>query len=136
MPGISMLTGKVDYSSLSLTVGQVSINYGNFIGSVLDFLIIAFSIFIMIRYINRLNDTFNKVKEKELKKLNKKLKRQGKKEIITEKPPVEPTTKTCPFCLSEINYKATRCPHCTSELTINEHEQKSEPIEEEVQDIQ
>ncbi len=119
-----MLTGKVDYSSLSLTVGQVSINYGNFIGSVLDFLIIAFSIFIMIRYINRLNDTFNKVKEKELKKLEKKLNRKHKKNKKAEDlAPVvepEPTTKVCPYCLSEINYKATRCPHCTSELVEKE----------------
>ena len=127
MPAISILTGKVDYTSLSITVGNVSINYGNFIGAILDFLIIAFSIFIMIRYINRLNAKLNDMKEKELKKLEKKLKKKSKKgqietaEVVEEK---EPETKICPYCLSEINYKATRCPHCTSELEETKAENK------------
>ncbi len=120
MPAISMLTGKVDYTSLSITVGNVSIKYGNFIGAILDFLIIAFSIFIMIRYINRLNAKLSDMKEKELKKLEKKLKKKAKKGQVetteTVKEEKEPETKICPYCLSEIKYKATRCPHCTSEL--------------------
>lgn len=120
MPAISVVTGKVDYSSLSVTIGKVSINYGNFIGAILDFLIIAFSIFIMIRYINKINKKFEKVKEQELKKIEKKLKKKGKKnkEAVSEEPEVipEPTTKVCPYCFSEINYKASRCPHCTSVL--------------------
>ncbi len=131
MPAISMLTGKVDYSSLSVTVGNVSIKYGNFIGAILDFLIIAFSIFIMIRYINRINEKLAKTKEKELKKLEKKFNKKRKKGQITEESAKEavveePTTKTCPYCLSEINYKATRCPHCTSELEKHEETPETE----------
>lgn len=126
MPAISILTGKVDYTSLTYTIGDVSINYGNFIGVIIDFLIIAFSIFIMIRYINRLNDKLTKMKEKEFKKLQKKLLKKSKKNKNAEEPaPVaepEPTTKVCPYCLTEINYKATRCPHCTSELVEKEVE--------------
>lgn len=136
MPAISMLTGKVDYSTLSITVGEVSINYGNFIGAILDFLIIAFSIFIMIRYINKINKKFGEVKEQELKKLEKKLNKKGKKnkkleetEIKEETNP-EPTTKICPYCLSEINFKATRCPHCTSELEKHENTEQTETVEE------
>ncbi len=119
MPAISAITGKVDYSSLAIRIGEVSINYGNFIGAILDFLIIAFTIFMVIRYMNKINKKFGEVKEQELKKIEKKLKKKGKKAEVSEvkeevKP--EPTTKVCPYCLSEINYKATRCPHCTSEL--------------------
>ena len=119
MPAISAITGKVDYSSLAVRIGEVSINYGNFIGAILDFLIIAFTIFMVIRYMNKINKKFGEVKEQELKKIEKKLKKKGKNVETTEvqeevKP--EPTTKICPYCLSEINYKATRCPHCTSEL--------------------
>lgn len=130
MPAISAITGKVDYSSLAVRIGQVSINYGNFIGAILDFLIIAFTIFMVIRYMNKLNKKFGEVKEQELKKIEKKLKKKGKKnkgtiieetEVKEEITP-EPTTKTCPYCLSEINYKATRCPHCTSELESNKTE--------------
>lgn len=134
MPAISAITGKVDYSSLAVRVGEVSINYGNFIGAIIDFLIIAFSIFIMIRYINRVNKKFNEAKEKELKKIEKKLKKKEKNNeetTVEETEPKnevisEPTTKICPYCLSEINYKATRCPHCTSEL----EEHKTETVEE------
>lgn len=126
MPAISALTGQVDYSTLVWNVGNISIKYGSFLGTIIDFLIIAFSIFIMIRYINRLNDKLNKMKEKELKKLQKKLNKKSKKNKATEEPiptvEPEPTTKICPYCLSEINYKATRCPHCTSELIEKEEQ--------------
>lgn len=131
MPAISAITGKVDYSSLAVRIGEVSINYGNFIGAILDFLIIAFTIFMVIRYMNKLNKKFGEVKEQELKKIEKKLNKKGKKskkgtEVKEEVIP-EPTTKICPYCLSEINYKATRCPHCTSEL---EETNKAENVEE------
>lgn len=130
MPAISAITGKVDYSSLAIRIGEVSINYGNFIGAILDFLIIAFTIFMVISYMNKINKKFGEVKEQELKKIEKKLKKKGKKNKVSEtkeevKP--EPTTKICPYCLSEINYKATRCPHCTSELAESN---KVENIEE------
>lgn len=130
MPAISVLTGQVDYSSLSVKFGEVSINYGNFIGAILDFLIIAFTIFVMIRYINKLNDKLNQAKEKELKKIQKKLRKKGKniEEVKVDDP--TPTTKICPYCLTEINYKATRCPHCTSELVENNSTTNSEETSE------
>ena len=117
MPSFSILTGKLDFSTLVLTVGDVSIKYGNFITAIVDFLIISFSIFLLVRYINKLNKA-NKLKElndKLVQSIDKKgkLKKLHKKETQTKSP--EPTTKICPYCLSEIKYKATKCPHCTSD---------------------
>lgn len=111
MPAIAIFTGKVDFSDLVITIGNSSIKYGAFITTIVDFLIIAFSIFIAIRSINKLNDRTKENMEKMAKK-NKFLKNKKKKEEV--KP--EPTTKVCPFCFSEISIKATRCPHCTSIL--------------------
>jgi len=108
MPPIGLLMGNVDFSNLFINLsgrefanykilsqaqeaGAVTINYGLFLNSLIDFLIVAFAIFLLIRQINKLD----------------------KKE---EAPAAEPTTKTCPFCMSEIAMKATRCPACTSEL--------------------
>ena len=71
--------------------GAVTFNYGVFINTVISFLIVAFAIFLLIRGVNRL-------KRKQ------------------EAPPAEPITKECSYCLSVIPIKATRCPHCTSEL--------------------
>ena len=105
MPTLAIFTGKVDFSDLVFTVGNSSIKYGSFITTIVDFLIIAFSIFIAIRTINKLNDKAKENLE-------------------------EPTTKVCPFCFSEINIKATRCPHCTSDLTTeNSLESEKENIE-------
>ena len=126
MPTISIITGKVDFSTLEFTIGDISIKYGNFITSIIDFLIIAFSIFIAIRSANKINkklaDTakgnFEKISKKnkeKLEELSKKIKLFKKKEK-EEEPAPEPTTKTCPFCYTEINFKATRCPNCTSDL--------------------
>lgn len=98
MPVISILTGNIDFSDMVFTVGGASITYGNFITTIVDFLIIAFSIFMVVKYLNKLN----------------KLKDLGKKEIEAQL--VIPETKICPFCLTDIKYYATRCPHCTSEL--------------------
>ena len=108
MPPIGMLLGNVDFSNLFVVLkegaaaaapyasladakkaGAVTVNYGVFINSVISFLIVAFAVFILIRNINRLKQ---------------------------EDPPAAPTTKDCPFCASTISLKATRCPHCTSEL--------------------
>ena len=105
MPPIGMLMGNVDFSQLYINLsgetyaslaeaqeaGAATINYGVFINTLLDFIIIAFAIFMVVR-------TMNKLKKQE------------------EAPPAEPTTKDCPKCLSEIPIKATRCGHCTSEL--------------------
>jgi large conductance mechanosensitive channel len=89
MPPIGMLLGKMDFSSLAFEFNKsTSIKYGMFINNVIDFVIVAFVIFLLIKQINRL-----------------------KKE-----PPKEPTEKDCPKCCSHIPIKATRCPQCTSEL--------------------
>lgn len=115
MPAIAVFTGKVDFSDLVFTIGNSSIKYGSFITTIVDFLIIAFSIFIAIRVITKLNDRTKENMEK-MAKNNKFLKNKKKK----EEPKPEPTTKVCPYCLSEINIKASRCPHCTSELVDKE----------------
>jgi len=98
MPPIGMLLGKVDFSNLAVTLQEktaeaeaVTIKYGVFINSVLDFIIVAFAIFLVVKQINRF-------KKKE------------------EEPPAEPDEKECPRCCSTISIKATRCPNCTSEL--------------------
>jgi len=100
MPPIGLLLGKVDFSDLKLvlTSGEnpVSINYGLFINALISFLIVAFAVFILIKAINKLQE--------------KATKDEKAAEVA------EPTTKTCPYCCSEIPVKACRCPHCTSEL--------------------
>ena len=129
MPCISILIRKIDFSDMVLTVGSASIKYGNFITTIVNFLIIPFSIFLVVKYINKLNHP------EKLKELNDKfvhsIDKQGrlKKHKKEEKPvaPVEPETKVCPYCLTEIKYKATRCPHCTSELTVGVTANESKP---------
>ena len=111
MPAVSIITGKVDFSDMVFTVGSTSIKYGNFITAIVNFLIIAFSIFLAITYLNKFNKKMEAISLGHAEKLSKKLGKTKKEQIITE-----PTVKICPFCYSEINYKATRCPHCTSEL--------------------
>ncbi len=113
MPAISVLTGNIDFTDMVWTVGNASIKYGSFITTIVDFLIIAFSIFLAVKYINKLN----KIKELgdlAVSKIDKKG-RFKKQEIVVEEPK-EPETKTCPYCLTDVKYHATRCPHCTSEL--------------------
>jgi large conductance mechanosensitive channel len=102
MPPIGLLLGNVDFTDLFISLnrqpyaslaeaqaaGAPTINYGLFINTIIDFLIVAVVIFMMIRTINRL-----------------------------QRPPTaEVTTRECPYCFSTIPLKATRCPHCTSEL--------------------
>lgn len=127
MPCISIFTGKIDYSNLFITVGDSKIAYGSFLTAVVDFLVVAFSLFLIIRYINKLNKKLEQAKIQELSRLNKlgnqfleknkifkkKNKKENEKEIKKEE---EPTTKICPYCYTEINILATRCPNCTSEL--------------------
>jgi large conductance mechanosensitive channel len=105
MPPIGVLMGNVDFTNLFINLsdqayeslaaaqeaGAATINYGVFINTVLDFVIVAFAIFMVIKQMNR-------------------MKKQE------EAPPAEPTAKDCPHCLSSIPIKATRCGHCTSEL--------------------
>jgi large conductance mechanosensitive channel len=104
MPPIGLLLGKVDFSNLYINMsgkhfaslaeaqaaGAPTLNYGLFLNNVVNFLIMALIIFIMIRVMTRLT----------------------KKEEKT----VEVTTKECPYCMTTISKKATRCPNCTSEL--------------------
>lgn len=124
MPTLAIFTGKVDFSDLVFTVGNSSIKYGSFITTIVDFLIIAFSIFIAIRTINKLNDKAKENLDKVSHK-NKIFKKNKAKDTVEE-----PTTKICPFCFSEINIKATRCPHCTSDLTTEDSlESEKENIE-------
>jgi large conductance mechanosensitive channel len=103
MPPFGLLLGKVDFSNLFLNIsgksysslaeakaaGAATINYGVFLNNVVDFVIVAFAIFILVRMVNRWN-----------------------KPVPV---PVVPM-KECPFCVSKIPEKATRCPNCTSEL--------------------
>lgn len=105
MPLMGVLTGGINFTDLFISldgasynslaeaqeVGAATLNYGQFIGSIIDFIIIAFSIFIAIRWIN-------KYKKKE--------------EIIEE----DIVIKDCIYCKTEIPIEATRCPHCTSQL--------------------
>lgn len=104
-PLIGMLLGKVDFSGLFINLSGVpyktiaeakaakaaTLNYGLFINSILDFVIIAFSIFIVIKQLNRFK----------------------RKQEVEQAPE---TTKECPHCISAIPIKATRCPNCTSML--------------------
>ncbi len=107
MPPIGLLLGNVDFANLFLVIkegkvaspyaslaaakaaGAVTVNIGLFINTIISFLIVAFSVFLVIKNVNR----FKK-----------------------EPPPPDPTTKDCPLCFTAIPVKATRCPHCTSEL--------------------
>lgn len=99
MPIISLITGGIDFSAWKIRLGTgenaASINYGNFITAVINFLLMALVIFCFIKLMNRLNSEFTKKPETE---------------------PEAPTTKVCPFCKSEVKIDATRCPHCTSVL--------------------
>jgi len=109
MPPIGLLLGNVDFSNLYVLLkagttagpyasladaqaaGAVTLNYGVFFNTIISFLIVAFSVFLIVKQINR-------------------LKREE------EAPPAAPTTKECPYCFSAIPIKATKCPACTSSL--------------------
>lgn len=96
---------EVDFSAFVLKIGNLNLTYGAFITDIINFIIMAFVVFILVKSMNTLANL-------------------GKKE---ESPAVvEPTTKICPHCYSEINIKADRCPFCTSELSIeNETAEKN-----------
>ena len=125
MPIINSMTGKMDFSEMTFNIGNSVIKYGSFISAVVNFLIVAFTLFMVLRYINRLNKRLEEAKKSEmaekltrLTNVKKGIFKKGSdnsKEKIAEEA-VEPETKLCPFCLSEIPYKATRCGHCTSKL--------------------
>lgn len=103
MPPIGLLLGKVDFSSMYINLsgtpyaslaeakkaGAATINYGLFINVIIEFIIVALAVFIMVQQIN-------KMRREEAK------------------PAAAPTTKECPYCISKIPLKATKCPNCTS----------------------
>jgi large conductance mechanosensitive channel len=103
MPPIGLLLGNVDFSNLFVALkgesaatlaeaqqaGAVTLNYGLFFNAVITFLIVAFAVFLLVKQVNRWK---------------------------TQPPPPEPNSKPCPYCLSDVPIKATRCGHCTSEL--------------------
>jgi large conductance mechanosensitive channel len=104
MPPIGLIAGKIDFSSLFINLsgqefpslaaakaaGAPTINYGVFLNNVIDFLIVAFVIFLLVKQVNRLK--------------------------AKEAPAASPTTRECPRCLSAVPLKATRCAFCTSDL--------------------
>ena len=115
MPAISIVTGNIDFTDMVYTYGEASIKYGNFITAIVNFLIIAFTIFLVVKYSNSLSKKLEKIKlgEQIISKVDKKGKLKKKKK---EEPAPAPIVKKCPFCFSEIHIDATRCPHCTSIL--------------------
>ena len=123
MPIFSAFTGNINFSNLVLEINNSKITYGAFITAIVDFLIIAFSLFLVIKYLNKLNKKIEETKKQELKKLSKinffrgKIGKETKSDDISE-----PATKLCNYCYTEINYKAIKCPHCTSTLIDTENE--------------
>lgn len=98
-PLLGIITGGIDFSDLKIQLGEESyLMYGSFISAVINFLIIAFIIFLFIKAINK----FKKKKEEA---------------------PAAPK-RICPFCKCEVADDATRCPHCTSELPEEEEEKE------------
>lgn len=92
--------GGMDFSDLSITlVGDATLNYGKFITAVLNFLIMALIVFVLVKAMNGFAAKMKKPVEE-----------------------AAPTTKKCPFCKSEIAIDATRCPHCTSVLEVQQAE--------------
>ena len=112
MPFTALFTGSVDYTDWVIEVSTAQIRIGSFITALINFLILALSIFLALKVVNGINNRLERMNKEVEGKLAKKLKKGKKKEEVV----VEPETKTCPYCLSEVKYKATRCPHCTSEL--------------------
>lgn len=90
------LFGGMNFDLLSWNIiGDVALNYGSFLTTVINFLIMAFVVFLIVKAMNTISSRFSRNKEEEKQ---------------------EPTVKICPFCKSEIDIQASRCPHCTSNL--------------------
>ncbi len=112
MPVISLATKGVDFTNWFIALdgnkyatladataaGAATVNFGTFIGAVLNFLIMAIIIFLIVRGINKVSEKIAEAKKEE------------------EEAPAAPTTKVCPFCKSEISIDAVKCPHCTSDI--------------------
>jgi len=93
MPPIGQLTGKVNFKDLSVALVGAKNNYGLFINTVIEFLIVAFAVFLLVRQVNRLRKP-------------------------AAEAPAEPTTKECPYCTLAIPVKAIKCPQCTAQLKL------------------
>jgi large conductance mechanosensitive channel len=89
MPPLGLLLGKIDFGSLSIKVGTATLKYGVFINTIIEFVLVAFAVFLLVKQVNR----FRK-----------------------EAPAAAPNTKDCPYCATAIPIPASRCPHCTSQL--------------------
>ena len=106
MPPLGLLLGKVDFSNLFVSLsgarydsldaakkaGAATLNYGLFANTVIDFVLVAFAVFLLVKQVNRL------------------------RRAEAAAPPAAPTVRDCPYCLSAVALRATRCPHCTSSV--------------------
>lgn len=92
-PLFGAITGGADFSSWVVGSGDLQFKIGSFISAVINFILVALVLFLVVKSVNKLRS-------------------HGKK----EETPAAPTTKVCPYCKTEIDINATRCPHCTSEL--------------------
>ena len=92
MPVVGLVLGGINFDNLTTTIGTVVINWGAFLQATVDFIIVAFIVFLIVKAANSM------------------------KKAPAPAAPAEPTTKECPHCFSTISIKATRCPQCTSEL--------------------
>jgi len=92
MPIVGLVLGGINFDNLTTTIGTVVINWGAFLQATVDFIIVAFIVFLIVKAANNM------------------------KKAPAPAAPAEPTTKECPHCFSTISIKATRCPQCTSEL--------------------
>jgi large conductance mechanosensitive channel len=114
MPPIGLLLGKVDFSNLFIDLsrggyaslaeateaGAPTLRYGLFVNNVIDFLIVSFAVFLLVKWINSFRAKAEASKKAEAPA------------------PAAPMTKQCPYCLSEIPINAVRCAHCTTDLTV------------------
>lgn len=113
MPFTALFTGNVDYTDWVINVSTAQIRIGSFITALINFLIIALSIFLALKVVMGINKRIEMMNKEVEGKISKKF-RKGKKNKKKEEE--EPETKVCPYCLSEVKFKATKCPYCTSEL--------------------
>jgi large conductance mechanosensitive channel len=93
MPPIGQLTGRVNFKDLAVVILGAKINYGMFVNTVVEFLIVAFAVFLLVKQINRLRGP-------------------------APEPPPAPPTKECQYCTMEIPARAIKCPHCTAQLKL------------------
>ena len=96
-PLIGMIGGTDLNGYVLVLKDEATLNYGSFLTAIINFIIMAFVVFLLVKTINGMSKALSRKKK--------------------EEEPAAPTTKVCPFCKSEVNIEATRCPHCTSELS-------------------